>query len=401
MHTLAQLKSGELHGTKRLCLSENLCHFPLEILNLADSLEILDLSNNQLSSLPQQIKQLSKLKILFASNNAFKTLPEVLDTCPELEMVGFKSNQIAHVPASSLPKKLRWLILTDNQIEDLPEELGERPRLQKLALAGNRLKRLPVSFAKCKNLELLRISANQLSHFPDQLLDLPKLAWLAFSGNPFSQSKRPSQSIPLVSSTSFVLSEVLGQGASGVISLGHWQEEQTEFAADIAVKVFKGEVTSDGYPADELNACLQAGYHPNLVQTLAQIKEDNYLALVMALIPAKFKNLGLPPTFDTCTRDTFANGFSLSEAKINKIVAQMESVFEHLHSKQVCHGDLYAHNTLFDDQANIIFGDFGAASCYHMLSEPQQIKIKAIEKRAFDYFVEDLLSVSERRLAVN
>ena len=71
----------------------------------------------------------------------------------------------------------------------------------------------------------------------------------------------------------------------------------------------------------------------------------------------------------------------------------MENVFEHLHSHQVCHGDLYAHNTLFDAQANIIFGDFGAATMYHMLNARQQAQIKKIEGRALGYFIDDLLSV--------
>lgn len=78
MHTLSQLKSGELAGIQHLKLSENLTLFPLEILLLADSLEILDLSNNQLASLPEELVQLQKLKIIFASNNRFETLPEVL-----------------------------------------------------------------------------------------------------------------------------------------------------------------------------------------------------------------------------------------------------------------------------------------------------------------------------------
>ncbi|SQD78075.1 protein of unknown function [Moritella yayanosii] len=66
MHTLSQLKSGELTGIKRLTLSDNLTAFPLEILSLASSLEILDLSNNQLTTLPAEIVQLTKyLKIRY------------------------------------------------------------------------------------------------------------------------------------------------------------------------------------------------------------------------------------------------------------------------------------------------------------------------------------------------
>ena len=392
-HSLSELQSGQLKGIKRLTLSDHLTSFPLEILTLAETLEVLDLSNNQLSSLPDEIKKLHKLKIIFASKNKFEHLPEVLGQCPNLEMVGFKSNKIKQVSEHSLPEKLRWLILTDNQIESLPERLGERPRLQKLALAGNRLKQLPQSLSQAKNLELIRISANQLAEFPQHLFELPKLAWLAFSGNPFSEPEDNQHLVPEVSSSSYQLQQVLGQGASGVISKAKWRQPQEDFPEDVAVKVFKGEVTSDGYPADELQACLSAGYHPNLVRPLAQVNEQAYLALIMELIPANYNNLGLPPSLETCTRDTFPEGFRLSITKISKMVQQMQEVFEHLHANKVSHGDLYAHNTLFDEQANILFGDFGAATIYSMLTSDQQLQIQRIEKRALNHFIADLLSV--------
>ncbi len=395
LNTLAQLQSGELSGATRLSLSENLTSLPLEVLALADSLEILDLSNNQLTSLPEELKQLTKLKIIFASNNKFTDLPEVLGQCPNLEMIGFKSNKINHVPEHSLPPRLRWLILTDNCIETLPNSLGERPRMQKLALAGNRLTALPSTMDQLSNLELLRISANNLTAFPQQLLSLPKLAWLAFSGNPFTQNDINNVSVPVIKPSDYTLHEELGKGASGVISRATWNNLQTNFTNDIAVKVFKGEITSDGYPNDELQACLKVGNHPNLIQSLAQVNQDDCLALIMNLIPKHYKNLGLPPCFESCTRDKFSDGFTLPIDKIVKIVNQMTEVFEHMHLNKVCHGDLYAHNTLFDSQANIIFGDFGAATMYHMLTDFQQQKIKEIEQRALNYFIDDLLQICE------
>ena len=115
----------------------------------------------------------------------------------------------------------------------------------------------------------------------------------------------------------------------------------------------------------------------------------------MQLIPPRYKNLGLPPNFDTCTRDTFDQGVSLPVKHINKMVIQMQSVFTHLHDNQVCHGDLYAHNTLYDHDANIIFGDFGAATMYHMLNAQQQAQIQQIEGRALNFFIQDLLSVCD------
>ncbi|WP_373938558.1 leucine-rich repeat-containing serine/threonine-protein kinase [Vibrio kanaloae] len=397
MHTLEQLKSGQLKGIKRLKLSEGLTEFPLEILELADSLEILDLSGNQLSDLPVELSQLTNLRIIFASNNLFTHLPDVLGTLPKLEMVGFKTNQIKTVSEQSLPTQLRWLILTDNEIEALPISLGERPRLQKLALAGNKIRVLPDSMENLSNLELVRLSANQLTEFPEFLIKLPKLAWLAFAGNPFCKHPSSLDSVPAVSSQSYSLNQVLGQGASGVISHASWLNSDFDFPQEVAVKVFKGEVTSDGYPHDELESCLQAGHHNNLVKSIAQVEEQDYLALVMELIPSSYYNLGLPPTLETCTRDTFPEGFELPLSQIDNIVTQMIDVFNHLHDNKVCHGDLYAHNTLVNEQGQMIFGDFGAATIYGYLNEEQKQGIRRIEARALKYFIDDLLTVCAKQ----
>ena len=62
MNTVEQLRSGKLAGTKRLQLVEELTTFPDEIFTLADTLEVLDLSNNNLSDLPDEFASLTKLK---------------------------------------------------------------------------------------------------------------------------------------------------------------------------------------------------------------------------------------------------------------------------------------------------------------------------------------------------
>lgn len=95
MDTLEQLQAGLLRGIKRLDMSCGLTEFPREILDLADSLEILNLSGNQLSSLPDDLPRLHKLRIIFCSDNLFTELPAVLGQCKNLTMVGFKANQIS------------------------------------------------------------------------------------------------------------------------------------------------------------------------------------------------------------------------------------------------------------------------------------------------------------------
>ena len=161
MNIAAQINTAKQTGNKRINLSFGLKEFPAEVFDLADTLEILDLSGNQLSALPDDLWRLKKLRILFCSDNNFTRLPEVLGQCPLLSMVSFRANKIRNVPAASLNKSLRWLVLTDNQISELPAELGRCTELQKLMLSGNQLQALPVELAQCRKLELLRISVEE------------------------------------------------------------------------------------------------------------------------------------------------------------------------------------------------------------------------------------------------
>ena len=89
MHTLAQLKAGQLAGITRLDLSCGLTEFPREIFELADSLEILNLSGNALNSLPDGLHRRPHLRVLFCSDNRFTELPACLGQCAKLSMIGF------------------------------------------------------------------------------------------------------------------------------------------------------------------------------------------------------------------------------------------------------------------------------------------------------------------------
>lgn len=400
MHTLAQLRAGELQGIKRLQLVEQLTEFPREIFTLADTLEVLDLSNNLLSSLPDDFDRLTQLTTLFASNNRFEHLPTVLGRCPKLDMIGFKANQIKTVPASALPRQTRWLILTDNQIDNLPDAMGELVQLRKLALAGNRLTALPESMAGCHNLELVRLSANQLTHVPQWLLQLPKLSWLAFAGNPCSHTlvdpHAEVASVANVTLADMQLSTQLGEGASGVIYRGDWLRQDMINATGtsaMAVKLFKGEVTSDGYPADELDCCLTTGSHPNLIKVIGHISQTDQLGIVMELIPPGFSPLGLPPSLLTCTRDTFAAGSQWTAQAIRYIAGQLADAMAHMHAQGVSHGDIYAHNTMVNAEQQVLFGDFGAASNLASLPVSARQAMESIEVRALGCLLDDLLAL--------
>ena len=411
MHTLEQLRAGELCCARHLKLSENLAVFPPEILSLKETLEVLDLTGNQLSALPDELAGFGKLRIIFCSENRFTELPEVLGRCPALTMVGFKANRIATVSANALPAGLRWLILTDNAVQQLPDELGQCDALQKLMLAGNRLRALPASLANCRNLELLRIAANRIERFPEWLLSLPRLSWLACSGNPFSEGEETraiddAHVAPLAWET-LALGELLGQGASGVIHratlVANPADEVTQ-ASDrgdgnqVAVKLFKGAVTSDGLPRCEMAASLAAGTHPNLIKVIGKVADhpSGIPALVMELIDPAFANLAGPPSLDSCTRDVYPEGLHLSVPDALAMAHGIASVAGHLHRAGIMHGDLYGHNILFargsDAPARALLGDFGAASLYERSNRERAVGLERLEVRAFGCLLEELLA---------
>ena len=407
MHNLTQLQSGELNGITRLQLRDNLTEFPAEIFTLADSLEILDLTGNQLSKLPDNLADLVNLKILFCSNNLFTEVPTVLANCSKLEMIGFKSNQIKTFAENALPLNTRWLILTDNQLNTLPDSIGDLKKLQKCMLAGNQLSEIPKTIQHCSNLELLRLSANQLTQLPDELFSLPKLSWLAFSGNPFCQTHADiKDSINTVTKEDIDFHELLGEGASGLIHRAKWSQNYAIskrakghiVEKNIAVKLFKGEVTSDGYPKDELTVCLKIGQHPNIVNTLAVFNDQKQSGMVMNLIPKKYFNLGEPPSLQSCTRDTFKEDFSLPATTVLNILIQVSDSMKHIHQHGFCHGDLYAHNILINKNDSVLLGDFGAASCFHDLPKHQQRLVTKLEVNAFANLIEDLLTITQASL---
>lgn len=394
MKTLELLRSGKLAGSTRLDLSCGLSQFPDEIYDLADTLEILNLSGNALSALPDDLPRLKKLRVIFCSDNQFTDVPDVLGQCRNLEMVGFKANQIQRMSGASLTDGLRWLILTDNQLVQLPAGLGQCTRLQKLMLAGNQLQHLPEEMVACRNLELLRISANRFVALPDWLLSLPRLAWLALAGNPFSDVRElaalAKQDIAPVNWHELDVQHKLGEGASGIIHKAVWQDSP-EGITQIAVKLFKGLVTSDGLPASEKAVCLAAGTHPNLIGATGKLSghPDGTKGLVMPLVDARFKNLAGPPSLASCTRDIYPPETRFTLEMAVSMALKVAMAAEHLHALGIMHGDLYAHNMLWDGRGECLLGDFGAAS---FISDVHQAHaLERIEVRAFGCFLEELL----------
>ena len=387
--TLEALRRGELAEARSLSLAGlRLPEFPTEVFGLAETLEVLDLGGNAFPALPPDFTRLRRLRVLFASGTPFAELPPVLGTLPCLAQIGFRGCGLTRLPAESLPPALRWLTLTDNRIAALPEALGGCRALQKLMLAGNHLRDLPESLAEAPSLELLRLSANRLEDLPPWLPALPRLAWLAWAGNPLD--RRPAPAAPEVPWASLDPGPLMGEGASGRVHQALWN------GRPVALKLFKGSMTSDGLPESEMAACLAAGAHPNLVGALGRLAghPQGQQGLLMPLLPPGWRVLAGPPSPESCTRDIYPPATRLAPEVALRIAADVGSAAAHLHAAGLLHGDLYAHNTLWDGEAGqAVLSDFGAAS--FLPGGAEAGPLQRIETRAWGILLGELLDLCD------
>ncbi len=387
---LEALRRGDLAGARALRLP-GLGEFPREVFGLADTLEMLDLGGGSLTELPDDMGRLHKLRVLFCSHNKFQRLPPALGDCGSLSQISFRGTGLREIPSEALPPSLRWLILTDNQIECLPDELGRRPHVQKLMLAGNQLRNLPVSLSDATALELIRLSANAFEVVPPWLAYLPGLAWISWAGNPFERGRRSSD-VPLVPWAHLDVGERLGEGASGWVHRARWRTHGAGQSRPVALKIFKGAMTSDGLPSREMAACMAAGEHPHLPGALGRVADhpDGSAALVMPLLPAHWHTLAGPPSFASCSRDVYDPELRLAPASALRIARGVAAAASHLHGRGVLHGDLYAHNIIWDGQAGeAVLSDFGAACLLPAGQESDEWQ--RIEVRAFGLLLGELL----------
>jgi hypothetical protein len=391
MDTLAELRAGRLAGATRLDLSCGLTEFPREIFDLADSLETLNLSGNALDALPDDLGRLHAARAVLLGQ-PLHVAARIHRPVPWLDIVGFKANRIRSVPAAALPPSLRWLILTDNQIEELPDTLGHCTRMQKLMLAGNRLRRLPDSMAACRRSNCCASPPTASRRCPIGCSPCRASRGLRPPATPSIRKPktRPSpRSRCRMSPGGLTLGKKLGEGASGVIhqaTLGPSQQE-------VAVKLFKGAVTSDGWPHSEMAACIAAGAHPTLIAAQSRIDghPDGTEGLVMALVPPSFRTLAGPPSLASCTRDVYADDAQWTSDVALRIAHDIASAMQHLHARGILHGDLYAHNILWNAQGGGRLGDFGAGWMTGSLDARQAAALQRLEMRAFGCLLEELL----------
>ena len=110
----------------------------------------------------------------------------------------------------------------------------------------------------------------------------------------------------------------------------------------------------------------------------------------MPLLPPHWRVLADPPTLESCSRDVYEAGLRLPAAVALRIAAGVARAGAHLHDCGLLHGDLYAHNILWDGTAGAaVLSDFGATS---FMPPGDAMALEQLDVLAFGLLLGELLT---------
>ncbi|XP_071510379.1 leucine-rich repeat-containing protein 58-like [Diadema antillarum] len=158
---------------------------PAGINNFVSIIE-LDISANRITRLPDELLQLPNLKTLTCKNNLLNSdsLPKDLSTFPALQTLNLSGNLFLNFPVQLTEiSTLRVLHMGGNRIQDIPSQIERLTRLEHFYLGGNRLVTLPSNVGNLQSLLSLVLCDNRLTSLPSELVQLKQLRSLSLHNN--------------------------------------------------------------------------------------------------------------------------------------------------------------------------------------------------------------------------
>jgi LPXTG-motif cell wall-anchored protein len=147
------------------------------------SLQILELNDNDLTSLPDAIGDLSSLQSLYIGDNDLTSLPDTISNLSSLEALYLSDNDLTSLPESfSNLSSLAYLYLSDNDLISLPDTFGDL-RLFALYADNNDLTSLPESFGNIDCLNYLSLDNNDLTSLPESFVNISNLDYFGAANN--------------------------------------------------------------------------------------------------------------------------------------------------------------------------------------------------------------------------
>ncbi|XP_067292615.1 leucine-rich repeat-containing protein 10 [Pseudorasbora parva] len=178
------VRASAFNELVKLYLSDNhLSNLPSELRNL-QKLQLLALDFNCFEELPLVVCSLVQLNILYLGNNRLYGLPKELGKLTELKTLWLETNCFTKFPRVICNLlNIKTLHLGYNQLRSLPSELGRLEELRSIWLAGNMLTDFPPVLLKMHYLEVIDVDRNRIRQFPS-LAYLRGLKLVIYDHNP-------------------------------------------------------------------------------------------------------------------------------------------------------------------------------------------------------------------------
>ncbi|QCE14006.1 internalin A [Vigna unguiculata] len=159
------MEINKLIKIQRLVLAENLIERLPVSLGKLQSLKLLNLDGNRITSLPDELDQLVRLERLSVSRNSLASLPMTIGSLRNLVLLNVSNNKLRSLPESvGSCTSLEELQANDNLIEDLPSSVCNLSHLKSLCLDNNNVKQAPRNLLKdCKALQNISLHGNPIS----------------------------------------------------------------------------------------------------------------------------------------------------------------------------------------------------------------------------------------------
>lgn len=152
-------------------------------LNSVPRVVSLNAAQNNLTLIPKQLKNLSKLQKLLLDDNSIENVPSFTFTLP-LRELHLNSNKISSIDAIPFfSHNLSTLCLKDNRLTEIPNSLSSIKSLTSLDLSHNSIEMLPEDFNAFSSLHFLYLHHNNLILFVPRMRGLVTLRELYLSHN--------------------------------------------------------------------------------------------------------------------------------------------------------------------------------------------------------------------------
>lgn len=145
----------------------------------------LEIANNRLGSLPDTFAALTHIKRLDLEGNRLRLLPENLDLMVKLETLNVNKNRLLRLPRCLHRMPVLSVVMANkNCITYIPNDIIRSRSIETLSLCNNELTMLPERLGEMICLKELALDFNRLSFLPMTFYLLENLTRLRIEGNP-------------------------------------------------------------------------------------------------------------------------------------------------------------------------------------------------------------------------